>query len=1517
MNETDPEVARVERALLQADLGDLAVRARRDRDGQWRLVVYVVSTLPVAEQRARAVAAAAPSAIEVVPLATLPLADDGSIDEEALRRLPCFDEPFLCAWERALDARLAFEERPRPIVVGEVAEGADRSPEVERDDRPAGPGIRVGAPLTLPADLPATLGQLLAAAVARATPPLELVDAAGAPTQLPLVELATRARQVAAALVASGLQPGDAILVQPANDRDALVAFWGAVVGGFAPLLTAALPRDLDTPLGASAAERLRAVWRLLDGPPVIASASVAAPVARALPDAVVRPLETLAAAPAPAALATRDAASVAFYTLSSGSTGTPKVIPVTHAAALARAHAAIEHGRHRATDVTLSWLPLDHIGSLSDWHLRPLLLGCRQLLVATDWILKEPRRWLDLLSERGATQSWAPNFAFGLLSRALASGGEARWDLSRVTWLLSAGEAVSAELNRTLETQLGRYGLRRGVIRAAFGMAELASGVTYVTDEESTRELLLDRRALDVGDRVRRALPGGRDAVSIASVGGPIPGVAVRIVGAAGEPLSERTVGRVQVRGAPVFGGYHERGTIVRSAFDAEGWFDTGDLGLVDGGGLHLVGRAKETLIVNGVKFQTQELEELVARVGGLDPREVCVYPLREDDGSERIAVFVVLTAGATLSEVAPRVRTAVASALGMSVDAVVAVPAGSLRRTSIGKPQRADLARRYGRGELGDVDVDELPRRTAPPGTVAYALRWRRRAPRLQLELVGRRVAVVGSGATGAQLVDALLRRGCRATRLDPAAPAAAAFEDVIVRLDDVGDPFALLPALARALAGSSSRPRLFCVGARLFAAGEHDRPDPKSAAAIALARTLTREQRGIRLRAVDVGEAAIDEQGELLCAELADAAPVSSVAWRERVRLVARVVAAPASSRAGALREGGTYVVAGGLGRVGRTLVAALRARVRSARILVLGRTAPDRLTVPPDVVYRVVDVRDGDAVARVVRDALRGWGVERIDGVFHLAGSYRTCPLADEDAASIGSSVAVKLDGARSLWSLVAGDSRAFFVALSSLAWLRPASGVAAYAAANAALEAFCLGAGQGGARVRSVATGPWLLDGDDAAAGRWRSLGLVPAPADALLEWLLRDGAGGGPILLGLDADADAWRDEVDRSAPELLRPIAYTLGEIDPAACRRADVFGTPVVCEPRRISTPPQIEGSAAARRLTCARAPLSATETLLAALFREVLERSEVGRDDGFLALGGTSLQMARLLARIEERTGVSLPQGALFVDGTVAALARRIDAAEATSPRSVVKLGADRASPFFCVAGASGSVLELEPAARALGSSVTLHALYPADAGAAARSIEEMAAAYLLDVRRVQPRGPFLLGGYCGGGVVAWEMARLLEAAGEEVALLLLHTEFPRPDTRTRLARSLRAHALGVRNTGALSHARALVRRRRRTAANERPALYAGAWDAMAAALSHHRPSPFGGRVLLVAAEEMVARDIRHWAALAGGGVAVRRVGGDHLAMMRAPAASSWAVPVLNELQEHIGRSRHELR
>ncbi|HTS12527.1 MAG TPA: thioesterase domain-containing protein [Candidatus Limnocylindrales bacterium] len=186
--------------------------------------------------------------------------------------------------------------------------------------------------------------------------------------------------------------------------------------------------------------------------------------------------------------------------------------------------------------------------------------------------------------------------------------------------------------------------------------------------------------------------------------------------------------------------------------------------------------------------------------------------------------------------------------------------------------------------------------------------------------------------------------------------------------------------------------------------------------------------------------------------------------------------------------------------------------------------------------------------------------------------------------------------------------------------------------------------------------------------------------------------------------------------------------------------------------------------------------------TAQRLSRIWHSVLGVELTGFDQNYFDLGGDSSLAVHLFAQIENVFKVKLPLATLFEAPTVREMARMLRsevAPSSWSPLVAIQASGSRA-PFFCIHGAGGNVLIYRELSRALGPEQPFYGLQcqglDGDSPPLA-TVEEMAALYVKAIRRQQPHGPYLVGGYCGGGLIAYEVAQQLRTAGEEIALLAL--------------------------------------------------------------------------------------------------------------------------------------------
>jgi amino acid adenylation domain-containing protein len=329
---------------------------------------------------------------------------------------------------------------------------------------------------------------------------------------------------------------------------------------------------------------------------------------------------------------------------------------------------------------------------------------------------------------------------------------------------------------------------------------------------------------------------------------------------------------------------------------------------------------------------------------------------------------------------------------------------------------------------------------------------------------------------------------------------------------------------------------------------------------------------------------------------------------------------------------------------------------------------------------------------------------------------------------------------------------------------------------------------------------------------------------------------------------------------------------------------------------------------------------APGTETEARLTQLWEHVLERNPIGIRHNFFELGGHSLMAARLMHRIEQAFGQRLPLSALLHAPTIEQLAAVLDGdGEDASWSSLVEIqkGNGRV-PFFCVHGVGGNVVGFRDLSRHLGGDQPFYALQPQGLDGkrpCLTTVEEMAERYLKEIRRAQPQGPYRLGGYSFGGLVAYEMAQRLQAEGEDIELLALFDAYGpgKSQTRTQQLKNLSKLPLKERISFVFKKGTfVLMTLRKRNELRNLPAQLRAVREACSQAADRYKIQPYQGRITLFRVREKSVGSLDDpyaiWWKLAAGGVDLHEISGDHLSMLKEPQVR-W---LAGELRDCLDRS-----
>jgi acyl transferase domain-containing protein/acyl carrier protein len=336
--------------------------------------------------------------------------------------------------------------------------------------------------------------------------------------------------------------------------------------------------------------------------------------------------------------------------------------------------------------EITLNWMSLDHVAGLIYFHLRDVFLGCLQIHAPIEMVLQQPLRWLDWIEHFRVTVTFAPNFAYGLVNEHAQELGQRKRDLSSIRYILNGAEAIVPKTARNFLQELQPHGLAAHALCPVWGMSEISSGVSYSHTF---------------------SLKTSADSDTFVKVGAPIPGVSLRIVNLSDQIVEEGVIGRVQVQGLTVMPGYYNNPTLNKEAFTADGWFITGDLGMIKDGELIITGREKDIIIINGINYYSHEIESVVETIADVETSYTAACGVRTPDkDTEALAIFFHASDATqrALPDLLHEIRRVVIQHIGITPDFILPVEKDVIPKTSIGKIQRAQLKQRF---EAGEFDV------------------------------------------------------------------------------------------------------------------------------------------------------------------------------------------------------------------------------------------------------------------------------------------------------------------------------------------------------------------------------------------------------------------------------------------------------------------------------------------------------------------------------------------------------------------------------------------------------------------------------------------------------------------------------------------------------------------------------------------------------------------------------------------------------------------------------------------
>ncbi|HMD29515.1 MAG TPA: non-ribosomal peptide synthetase [Steroidobacteraceae bacterium] len=514
-------------------------------------------------------------------------------------------------------------------------------------------------------------------------------------------------------LQSAGAKRGDKMIIFLNNNEQFLDGFWAAICGGIVPVPLAVgisdehrhkllrVARKLGNPLLYTDAKSLERLGNL-------ASEVGETELFRQIKSRAFL-VESIADISKPGKLFRPQPEDLAFIQFSSGSTSEPKGVMLSHGNLMANTRGCTEIDKFSDRDVSLSWMPLTHDMGLIGFFLMQFANRVHVNLMQTELFVRRPLLWLQIAAKKRVTITCSPNFGYRHFLKVLGDRRLENLDLSAIRLIYNGAEPISVPLCNEFMSSLAYTGLKRQAMYPVYGLAEASLAVTLPPLGSDYRWIRVNRHRLNVGAQIEVNPAEARDALELMCVGHVVPNTELLIADDSRAALPDGKVGHILIRGASVTRGYFADPAASAAAIDANGWVDTGDLGVIHEAGLYIAGRTKEIIFVNGQNYYPYDLENIAQRAPGLELNKVVAAGvLKPGSQGEELVVFVLHRGNmADFLPTAAAVSRLVNEHTGLEVAQVI--PTKRIPKTTSGKVQRHLLEQAYIEGEF-DAELTEL---------------------------------------------------------------------------------------------------------------------------------------------------------------------------------------------------------------------------------------------------------------------------------------------------------------------------------------------------------------------------------------------------------------------------------------------------------------------------------------------------------------------------------------------------------------------------------------------------------------------------------------------------------------------------------------------------------------------------------------------------------------------------------------------------------------------------------------
>ena len=523
-------------------------------------------------------------------------------------------------------------------------------------------------------------------------------------------KLKEQSAKLSAYLKSKGLERGDEVLVHTADLKSFITAMWACFYGGFI-----AVP--IDNGSNDNKAQTIKYILDSMKNPYVICDSVskkyYSGEYAERVYDITGIALENEdIVCESPVSMKPDD---ILYILHSSGSTGNPKGIAISFKNVVVDANSVIRKYNIEDKDVFAAWQPLTHCFGLLVFHFVPLIANSDQVLIPTADFMKDPLVCLKKVDQYHGTMLGMIPFALKrVINYYQKSRDELQCDLSSLRGIFLGGEQINLDICEEFLDITDKYNSGRGLFIPTYGLTEATAIVSLHDNSEPMKRYHVNKGRLEIGSRIYQNSELNTSCYYVGN-GIPLDCMKAKIVDDYNNDLGENTIGRLVVCGENISLGSYYKGKLTALKEYEDGWLDTGDIAFLCDGKIVIVGRNKEMLVMNGMKYAVSDIENIVIDVmkDGFSKTAVC-NGFCKFKSSEQVYVFI--ETDMSLKNIEERtiffkyrdlIRKNVFDKTGLLIENVF--PITKLPTTDNGKTKRLELSNQINQG-MWDEYIEQI---------------------------------------------------------------------------------------------------------------------------------------------------------------------------------------------------------------------------------------------------------------------------------------------------------------------------------------------------------------------------------------------------------------------------------------------------------------------------------------------------------------------------------------------------------------------------------------------------------------------------------------------------------------------------------------------------------------------------------------------------------------------------------------------------------------------------------------